>query len=318
MDRRTLLRTGVAALAATAGATTPGSPASAHQDLIREYVVTREPGASPEGIEVTRDGTMYVTSVATGAVYRGHVCDRALRPFLAPGADGRTSATGVKLDRRDRLFVAGAATGTLFVYDRSGRPLTRRAVDAPASFLNDMAFTSDAVYVTDSVNQTVWRASLTGDRVGPLTPWLTVDAFDPVPSFLNGIVTSADGRVLLVAEQGVDVTYRVDLATRAVRALRIADGRAFSGDGLVLEGRRLYGVWNRLNAAGEWEFLTRLVELNRDFTAARVLGDSAAVAGTVGPTTLARDRGRLLWVNSQLPSGAGTPPYLVTEVPGLR
>ncbi|GIG62289.1 hypothetical protein Lfu02_66610 [Longispora fulva] len=318
MDRRSVLKTGVAALAATAGAVALGAPASANTGLIKEYVINREPGANPEGIEVTSDGTMYVTSVATGAVYRGHVCEPDLRPFLAPGTDGRTSATGVHRDRRGRLFVAGAATGSLFVYDRSGRLLAQRTVDASASFLNDMSFTSDAVYVTDSVNQTIWRAALTGDRVGQLAPWVTVGAFDPVPQFLNGIVTSSDGRVLLVGEQAADVTYRIDLATRKVSAVRIADGQIFSGDGFLLEGRRLYGVWNRSNAAGEWEFLTRLVELNRDYTAARVVADSAAVSGKVGPTTIARDRGRLLWVNSQLPSAPGTPPYLVTEVPGLR
>ncbi|WP_412540246.1 superoxide dismutase [Longispora sp. K20-0274] len=318
MDRRTILKTGVAALAATAGAVALGAPASANTALIKEYVVSREPGANPEGIEVTSDGTIYVTSVATGAVLRGHVREPELRPFLAPGVDGRTSATGVHRDRRGRLFVAGAATGSLFVYDRSGRLLARRTVDAAASFLNDLAFTADAVYVTDSVNQTVWRVALAGDRIGQLTPWVTVGAFDPVPQFVNGIVASPDGRYLLVGEQAVDVTYRIEIATRRASQVRIADGQVFSGDGFLLEGRRLYGVWNRQNAAGEWEFLTRLVELNRDFTAARVVADSTPVGGAVGPTTIARDRGRLLWVNSQLPAAPGTPPYLVTEVPGLR
>ncbi|WP_018348403.1 hypothetical protein [Longispora albida] len=322
MDRRTLLKTSAAAIAAGAGAVALGSRASAAGTSgwgsPAEYVVHREAGAAIEGIEVTCHGEIYVTSVATGAVYRGRTTDRELRPFLPAGSDGRTAATGIHFDQYGRLFVAGAGTNALYVYDRAGRLLARRTADAEKTFLNDFSFTRDAVYVTDSANQTIWRAPITSERVGQLVPWLTIDAFTPVPQFLNGIVTTPDGRYLLVGEQGADVTYRIDLRTKAVSVVRIADGQVFSGDGFLLEGRRLYGVWNRLSTTGEWEFLTRLVELSPDYATARVVADSRPVSTAVSPTTIARSGRRLLWVNSQLSSPAATPPYLVTEVPGLR
>lgn len=48
------------------------TPAVAH-DLPRTYVVARSPGVLPEGIAIDGDGTMYVSSDGTGALYRGNV-----------------------------------------------------------------------------------------------------------------------------------------------------------------------------------------------------------------------------------------------------
>jgi sugar lactone lactonase YvrE len=146
-------------------ALTPAAAASTQRPTT--YIVSRTPGDQPEGISITSDETMYVTSVGTGAVFRGNVHDPDLHPFIAAGADGRGQATGVHVDRWGRIFVAGYDTGTLYVYNRSGRLLAKRPT-VPGAALNDFAFSADAVYVTDSVNQIVWRASLTATNVGPL------------------------------------------------------------------------------------------------------------------------------------------------------
>jgi sugar lactone lactonase YvrE len=212
------------------------------------YIVSEEPGTLPEGIAVTSDGTMYVTSVGTGAVYRGSVTDPRLTPFLPAGSDGRTQATGIHLDGRGRIFVAGFATHMLFVYDQAGRLLAARTAPHPEATLNDLAFADDAVYVTDSATQTIWRAALHGDEVGPLESYLTADAFTPTPGFLNGIVATPDGRALLVADQSVEALYRVDLATGTVAEVPISGGR-MGADGLLLEDHRLYGVINFSNAS---------------------------------------------------------------------
>jgi len=276
------------------------------------YVVSTTPGDTPEGIEVTRNGTIYVTSVGTGAVYRGTVREPRLKPFLPAGSDGRTAATGIHVDRWGRVLVAGASTSKLYMYDARGRLLAIRPA-AEGSFLNDFAFTEDAVYVTDSAHNQIWRASLTKDGIGKLRPWLTRDKITPTPYFLNGIVT--DGRTLLVGEQGQDVTYRVDLRTKAVSTLEITGANGIlSGDGYLLEGRRLYAVYN----AGGGQYVTRLALLNGDWTKARVLADSMPGATNSTPTTIARDGHRLLWVNSQLDAAPGTPPYTVSVVPGLN
>ncbi|MFC0629474.1 SMP-30/gluconolactonase/LRE family protein [Kribbella deserti] len=275
------------------------------------YVVSELAGDTPEGIEITRGGTIYVTSVGTGAVYRGTVRNPRLKTFLPAGSDGRTQATGVHVDRWGRVLVAGAGTGRLYAYDARGRLLASRFA-AEGSFLNDFAFTADAVYVTDSAHNQIWRASLTRHGLGELKPWLTRDRISPKPYFLNGIVATPDGSTLLVGEQGQNVTYRVDIRTGAVKVVE-ADG-VLSGDGYLLEGHRLYVVHN----AGGGKYVTRLARLDRTWSKATILADSVPGEAGATPTTIARDRHRLLWVNSQLDQAPGTPPYTVTVVPGLR
>ncbi len=302
-------------LAAPLIAATIQPTAQAHSQAClrpQTYVVSTTPGDTPEGIEVTPNGTIYVTSVGTGAVYRGTVREPQLKPFLPAGSDGRTAATGIHVDRWGRVLVAGASTSKLYMYDARGRLLAIRPAEE-GSFLNDFAFTEDAVYVTDSAHNQIWWASLTKDGLGKLRPWLTRDKITPTPYFLNGIVT--DGRTLLVGEQGQDVTYRVDLRTKAVSTLEITGAnRILSGDGYLLEGRRLYAVYN----AGGGKYVTRFALLNRDWTKAEVIADSMPGATNSTPTTIARDGHRLLWVNSQLDAAPGTPPYTVSVVPGLR
>jgi hypothetical protein len=308
-----LNRVATAALTVSIAFAVPPAAAQAHQPpRPQTYVVSTTPGDTPEGIEITDDGTMYVTSVGTGAVYRGSVRNPKLTTFLPAGSDGRTSATGIKVDRWGRVLIAGASTSKLFLYDVRGRLLAARTAQV-GSFLNDFVITGDAVYVTDSAHNQIWRAALTERGLGELEPWLTRDKIQPIPYFLNGIVT--DGRTLLVGEQGQDVTYRIDLRTKQVRPLEITGANGIlSGDGYLLEGHRLYAVYN----AGGGRYVTRLAVLNRDFTKASVVADSQPGDANATPTTLARDRNRLLWVNSQLDAAPGTPPYTVSVVPDLR
>ena len=312
---------GPAALAALVALAAPGAAATATTARPTTYIVSRVPGDTPEGIDVTADGTIYVSSAGTGAVFRGSDREPELRSFIAAGADGRHSAAGVHVDRLGRIFVAGFDTGTLYVYDHRGHLLAARpTVDTAA--LNDFAFTDDAVYVTDSVNGIVWRASLAGATIGPMRAWLTADAFTPAATFLNGIVATPDARALIVSDQDTQ-TYNVAITSRTVRPLTIvgAPDGLFSADGMILEGRWLYGVYNYPDATqpsgNAW--VTRLLRMSADYRTATWIADSAIAPDASTPTTIARDGCRLLWANSQLfPNPPGTPPYTATVVPGLR
>ncbi|GAA3104632.1 hypothetical protein JOF29_005459 [Kribbella aluminosa] len=156
----------------------------------------------------------------------------------------------------------------------------RQAADA--SFLNDFTIAGDAVYVTDSAHNQIWRAPLTRSGLGELEPWITRDKIQPTPYFLNGIVPSG----------------------------------ILSGDGYLLERHCLYAVYN----AGGGKYVTRFALLNHDLTTATQIADSSPGAAGATPTTIARDRGRgrLLWVNSQIDVAPGAPSYTVSGVPGLR
>jgi sugar lactone lactonase YvrE len=304
---------GIAALALVAGP----SPAAQAHNRPTTYIVTNDPGTFLEGITVTNEGTMYVTNVGTGAVYRGSTSDAQLSPFLPAGSDGRTQATGIHTDQFGRIFIAGYATGTMYVYDRSGHLLAARPAPDPNAILNDLVITRDAVYVSDSQVGVVWRAALDGPSIGNLTEWVPASAFPSPPVFLNGIVATPDGRVALVADQGTDLLFRVDLQARTASTVNVAGG-TMGADGLVLEGHHLYGVVNFPNSSGGFDFAVRLADLNHDLTAGQVVAQSQPEGLDETPTTLARDRDRLLWVNSQLGNPAPAPPFTVTEVQGLH
>ncbi|ONI72122.1 superoxide dismutase [Kribbella sp. ALI-6-A] len=315
-------------LAAVTALLTVAQPAVAtHHSLPTTYIVSRDSGVLPEGIAVTRDGTIYVTSYGTGAVYRGTVRDPELKPFLPAGSDGRARATGVHVDDRGRVFVAGFDTGALFVYSAGGDLLAKRATPVTGTALNDLVITKDAVYVTDSRTGVLWRSSLAGGRVGPLTRWLGPEDFPVVPGFLNGIAATPDGRIALVAdggtgsgEPGDDHLFRIDLQRRTATEMTVSGGQLGVSDGLLLEGNRLYGVVDLpADATGTNPSAVNLAVLDRGLTAAYVVRQSGSVPRAQTPTTIARDpAGRLLWVNSQLGNPSPTAPFTVTVVPGLR
>jgi hypothetical protein len=98
----------VAALTAVGAVLIGGSPAAAEKTPFPE-VIQLPTGFRPEGIEVGKGTTFYVGSVANGAIYRGNL-RTGTGAVLVPGAAGK-AATGIELDSRNRLFVAGAATG---------------------------------------------------------------------------------------------------------------------------------------------------------------------------------------------------------------
>lgn len=289
------------------------------------YVVSEDPAVRPEGIAVGYDGTLYVTSVSTGAVFRGNTRHPRLSTFLPAGSDGRTSAAGIHLDDRGRLFVAGYDSHALFVYTPSGRLLAKRTAPHPEAALNDLVITKNAVYVTDSATGILWRAGLDGERVGELTAWLTPGDFPVAPGFLNGIVATTDDRTLLIADGGTGSgtpgdahLFRVDLRRSVVSEVAVSAGYLATPDGLLLEGNRLYAVVEFPDGQGGWTDAADLMVLNGNQTAARWTDRSETVTPYQGPTTIARDTdGRLLWANSQLLSPSPAPPFTASRVRGI-
>ena len=308
--RRLIAPALAAATLLTCAAAVPAEGAC--RPLPDRYVVSRTEGVLPEGIDVRPDGTMYVSSDGTGALYRGRVTAPQMRPFRADGATARGSTRGIHTDRTGRVFSVGK--GRLTVHAPDGRLLD--TVDAPdgplgAPDLNDLVVTPDAVYVTDWANPVVLRASLDRGKVGPLEPWADVrGAFPGFPDrywLLNGIVADPAGRTLLVASNGTEAVWRIDTATRDVSRLDLGD-TSFGADGMVLHGRNLYAVLNY--GAPHGVYIARLDAGLRSGTVVhRITGDRFDL-----PTTLARHDCRLYVVNSQNDEPPGTPPYTVTAL----
>jgi sugar lactone lactonase YvrE len=252
----------------------------------------------PEGIAYQPETDhFFVSSAADGTIYRGALGVPEATPFLEGGGDGRTAAAGLKIDRRGRLFVAGAETGLIFVYNsRNGELLARLDTGtAPATFINDVVVThSGDAYFTDSVNPVLYK--VTENDEGQLVVERFMDftgttlAYQPGVN-ANGIVASSDGKYLIVIQSNTGKLFRISTATRRVTEVEVHGGRLTAGDGLLLRGHQLYVVRNRQGVIATVRLTTR-------YTSGRVISTLTDKSFRF-PTTMAFARGRLLVVNSQ-------------------
>src|SRR5215208_329241 len=260
----------------------------------------------PEGIAAeNKSGTFYVSSALDGSIYRGNVSNEQAELFLPGGEeeeDGRTHATGLKLDD-GRLYVAGAQTAKVFVYDTSSGDLVRSFDAQGAGFLNDVTVSphSGDAYITDSFVPVLWRVpaeEVTGSpQTGELEPGLDLTG-TPIAYTagfnLNGIVATPNGRYLLTVQSNSGNLYRIDTQTKQVTQADLGGATLTNGDGLVLKGHTLYVIRN--------QGIITEVSLDGRFTSGRTKGDTSA-ASLDFPTTGALVRGRLLVVNSQFDEG---------------
>jgi sugar lactone lactonase YvrE len=277
--------------------------------LPTQYVFPPTQQVFPEGISL-RPGsdTFYVSSTANGAIYRGTLGKPNLKVFLAPGADGRSLANGVRATR-DRLIVAGSVTGYIFVYDLPSGRFVRRFATGSGGLINDVAIAPDGdVYATDSGRGLIFRMSAraVAKRTSATTrirPFVRVKD-TPIGVSANGIVP-AGKRYLLVIGLTSGVVGRIDLETRRVRAVKGV--KLLLGDGLARAGRTLYAV----NSASK----VTQVKLARDWLSGTVVRDITSPTFHL-PTTVQITGRRLLVVNSQFDKRGGTPelPFTVSAV----
>jgi Cu-Zn family superoxide dismutase len=269
----------------------------------------------PEGVAYDpASGDFFVGSTQDGAVYRGNVRDgpREMEIFLEGGEDGRSGVTGMKVDERGRLWIAGRTTGRVFVYDVASGNLIR-AFETPrtaATLINDVTVTGDAAYFTDSFRPTLFRVPLASGSVGEIEPWLDFGG-TPVRyrgGFnLNGIAATADGRYLITVQFNTGKLYRIDTETREITEVDLGGERLGTGDGLLLDGWTLYVV-------RESPAQIVPVELSEDFASGQV-GETFSDPSLRFPTTIAKYDDRLLVVNSQLNTGRPRLPFTVSSVP---
>ncbi len=262
-------------------------------------------GWQPEGIAKGRGTTLYAGSLANGAVWAGDARTGQGR-VLVPGVTGRAAA-GLKYDRRsERLFVSGGRTGQAFVYDaRSGAQLAGFTFAAAgAGFVNDVTLTRRAAYFTDSLQRQLYvlgygrRGRLRAPRTLPLTGDLVLV---PPPGLnANGIAATPDGRTLILVQTATGKLFTADARTGVTREIDLGGATLPNGDGLLLKGRTLYVVQNRLNKIA-------VVRLAGDLGSGRVTGELTDPAFDV-PTTITALRGRLYAVNARF----GTPPTPTT------
>jgi sugar lactone lactonase YvrE len=224
-------------------------------------------GFQPEGIARGRGSTAFVGSLGGGAVYRVDLRTGA-GEILVPGTG--TSAVGLSFDRRTGfLFVAGGQAGTASVYDtRTGGVVASAALSVSPTFINDVVVTRDAAYFTDSFAPVVHRVAL--KRNGRLVDPADVQSiplggdFSQVPGFnANGIEATPDGRSLIIVNSAPGELFRVDPSTGVASLIDLGGATLPFGDGLLLNGKTLYVVQNRLNQIA-------VVKLSNDYSSGSI------------------------------------------------
>ena len=272
-------------------------------------VIQLPQGFQPEGIEVGKGTTFYVGSRVTGAVYRGNLRTGA-GAILVAGGGGRM-ATGIELDPQSRLWVAGAGTGDAYVFNAKTGSLIRTYDFASSdTFINDVVVTPNAAYFTDSRKALLYKVPIgPGGALGAFTTIALGSPFVLGAGFnLNGIDATPNGKTLIAVQSNNGKLFRIDAATGAVREITLADGGSVpNGDGILLNGKRLYVVQNTDNRVA-------VIALASSLTSGRVVTRLLDPDFRV-PTTI-DDHGRRLYaVNAKFGvANPGTAAYEVVQL----
>ena len=115
--------------------------------------------------------------------------------------------------------------------------------------------------------------------------------FEPEGPNLNGIVAAKGGRVLLAVQTNTGKLFRINPRTGRTREVDLGGATLANGDGMLLAGRVLFVVQNRLNQIA-------VVKLSGSLDRGRVVATLTDPDFDV-PTTIAFQAGRLYAVNAR-------------------
>lgn len=310
----------VLALLAAAALAAPAVPATAATTAAATSPAPAPPGSialpdgfQPEGVAI-RGRFGFFGSLADGDVYRADL--RTGRGRVVSQGPG-TPAVGLKVGPRDRLYVSGGDSGTIRLVDlRSGRTL-RTLRPRGAGFVNDVVLAPRAAYFTDSARPRIYRVPIRRDGTLPrLRDVRTIPlrgAWEQPGEGgfgANGITRAPGGGAVLVVNSTAGALFKVPVLGRAAgtaEQVRLGGASLTNGDGMLLEGRRLYVVRNQLNRVV-------VLRLAADGERGRRVGGFTDRNFDV-PTTIARGLGALYLPNARF----STPPtptttYDVTRV----
>ena len=284
----------------------------------------------PEGMGYDQEnGDYFVGAIGGGAVLRGEIDDPTATIFSPAGADGRTAALGARPDH-GRVFVGSFGSGKIWIYnERTGKLIATLDTGMPSSVLNDFSFLRDGTaFATDSVNPFLWRITFSRNGTPKLEKWLdfTGTVFVYNSGFnADGIVTTENGRYLVVNQLSTGDLFRIDVATKAVTKIDVGGFDLTNADGMDIDGQSLYVVRNA-NAQ------IVKVDLSADFSTGAVdtittspaflFPTAAVVVGTGDGHGHGHDgesdSSKLLVLNAQLDKlfGGGSPklPFTITSI----
>lgn len=271
-------------------------------------------GFQPEGITIGKHGRAYLGSRGDGDIYAVNLRTGTGRTISqGPG----TPSVGLKV-ARGRLYVAGGPTGTgRVVSTKTGKTLASYPFTTGASFVNDVVLAKRGAWFTDSLQPQLYRVTYAKNakKAKVTTLALTGDWVQaPTVNNANGIALSPDRKSLLVVQSNTGFLFRVNPRTGVAKRVDLGSTLLTNGDGLLVKGRTLYAVQNRLNQIA-------VVHLNGRGTRGslvKTLTSADLPAGTSFdvPTTVAAYRGNLYLPNARFGiDDAETADYWITRLP---
>jgi len=210
-------------------------------------------GFQPEGVVTGKHHTAYVGSMKTGGIYKVNLVsgDGSL---LVEGSENQ-SAVGLAYDKRSEyLFVAGGITGTITVYDSNNGKLVREfSAAAAGGFVNDGIVTRKAAYFTDSFLPVIYKIAL--NYHGRMEKDSQVETIALGDNFVhidgefnaNGIVATHHGNRLIIINMTTGSLYKVNPNNGKAEEITVVGGEIPNGDGMLLDGNKLYIVQNFIN-----------------------------------------------------------------------
>jgi sugar lactone lactonase YvrE len=262
-------------------------------------------GFAPEGIAIGRGSTFYTGSLSGQGIWRGDL-RTGDGSFIVEGGG---PFVGMKVDKANRLWVAGGPAGNGYVFDarKGGDPLIvfQLAPPGESSFVNDVVVTRDAAWFTDSFRGVIYSVDLGTGQVSE------VDLTDQAPAEpnvfrLNGIDATPNGKTLIAVNSTAGELYRIDASTEEVSTIDMG-GDSVAGDGILLAGRTLYAVRNQDHVA--------VIDLAPDLSSGTIVDE---LTGDLDiPTTVARHGTSLYVVNARFGTTDPDPapdPYWVTRL----
>jgi hypothetical protein len=345
---------GLAALVAAGALATGASAAAAHDHggngngdgdngFAAPAIVSMDAAdGPPEGVAFDKQsGQFFVSRTGTGAIFVGKPdAPGTLTAFIA-GFDTTNDnpvATGMKV-RDGLLYVAGAATGQIRIYDIADPTKPPVVFETGGGFINDLDLDKDGdVFATDSSKPFIYKIDAASVKAGAgpviainVAPEITVD---PEAFNLNGIVAKGDDSVIVI-QSNTGKLFRIRLGgddgdrdnhrddhgddrkaraaqdpppapavERTIKEIPVEGGSLTGGDGLLLDRGRLLVVQGEGTTDATKNGQISIVKLRRHKSEARV-EDVVGDPSLLGPSTIARARNLLLVVNANF-DGAKT------------
>jgi sugar lactone lactonase YvrE len=313
MKTRSFLRLILAALTGLAlvAPLTVTAEASPHHHPAYPDRIDLPDGFLPEGIAIGPGPIAYFGSRADGDIYAADLRTGQGAVFSqGPG----TPSIGLKSDQRGTLYVAGGPAGTgRVVSARTGAILASYQFATGESFVNDVVLTKRMAWFTDSRQAQLYGIPLA--RHGVAAPGSAIVRLPlkgdwvqtPGVNNANGIAQTPDRSALLVVKSNTGQLFRVDPRTGNVRVVDLGGYVLTNGDGLLVEGRTLYVVQNRLNRVA-------LLELNRSGSRGELVR-TLTDPGFDVPTTVGSFRRSLYLPNARFGiTSPETAEYWVTRI----